>query len=210
MQSGLGYGIAGRFFVYVSRPMLPVEEMCRVSKQARHAASGIRSNPVTIRLRNLFQKNNVNELRWVRWLCCTRMTQVMDPHVVKPGLLLDPPPVPGKAGQTGTGLGAAQHPGTPSARSMPSSTFSTGPVSGTMRGPVFESPRRNSRHPGGHPSSAGSGFFFLRHQDSISRRIAATPRRRSPRERLPLARCRRAPPVPDRSAAPCADRSCGH
>ena len=61
MQSGLGYGIAGRFFVYVPGPLLPVEEMCRVSKQARHAASGIRSHPVTIRLRNLYQKNNANE-----------------------------------------------------------------------------------------------------------------------------------------------------
>ena len=39
------------------------------------------------------------------------VTQVMDPHVAKPGLLLDPSPVPGEAGQAGTGLGAAQHPG---------------------------------------------------------------------------------------------------
>ena len=32
-----------------------------VAQQARHAASGIRSNPVAIRLRNLYQKNNNNK-----------------------------------------------------------------------------------------------------------------------------------------------------
>ena len=34
-----------------------------MGQQARHVTSGIRSNPVTIRLRNLHQKNNVHNYR---------------------------------------------------------------------------------------------------------------------------------------------------
>ena len=102
------------------------------------------------------------------------MSEIVDPHVVKPGLLLDPPPVPGKAGQAGTGLAPRSTQGTPSARSMPSSTFRTGPVSGTMRGPVFESRNRSTRAVRSTSSHFRLRISSDRHPVSISRRIAAT------------------------------------
>ena len=41
------------------------------------------------------------------------MSQIVDPHVVEAGLLPDPLPVPGEAGEPAAGLRPPQHPGNP-------------------------------------------------------------------------------------------------
>ena len=64
--------------------------------------------------------------------------------------------------------------GLSSGRGRDASTFTAALESGTMRAPVFESPRRNSRASRWSSVQRRVRIFFLRHQDSISRRIAAT------------------------------------